>query len=166
MSPASPMRASSSRPALPTIDVNIDRTRAQYTGVTAADVTNSLVVNLASSSQVAPTYWLNPKNGVTYPIALQTPQYQIDTLPALQNLPINATRRADHGARRHRRHPPHATATPWSRSTTSRRWWRSTRRPRGAISARSRATSRRSSPRTTRTSRKARSSRWSARRRP
>jgi multidrug efflux pump subunit AcrB len=77
--------------ALPTLDVNIDRTRAQFTGVTAADVTNSLVVNLASSSQVAPVYWLNEKNGVTYPIALQTPQYQIDTLPALQNLPINAT---------------------------------------------------------------------------
>jgi multidrug efflux pump subunit AcrB len=76
---------------LPTLDVNIDRTRAQYTGVTAADVTNSLVVNLASSSQVAPVYWLNEKNGVTYPIALQTPQYQIDTLPELQNLPINAT---------------------------------------------------------------------------
>ncbi len=75
---------------LPTIDVDIDRTRARYTGVTAADVTNSLVVNLASSSQVAPTYWLNKKNGVTYPIALQTPQSQIDTLPALQNLPINA----------------------------------------------------------------------------
>jgi multidrug efflux pump subunit AcrB len=74
----------------PTINVNMDRTRGQYTGVTAADVTNSLVVNLASSSQVAPTYWLNEKNGVTYPIALQTPQYQIDTLPALQNLPINA----------------------------------------------------------------------------
>jgi multidrug efflux pump subunit AcrB len=77
--------------AMPTLDVNIDRTRAQFTGVTAADVTNSLVVNLASSSQVAPVYWLNEKNGVTYPIALQTPQYQIDTLPALQNLPINAT---------------------------------------------------------------------------
>jgi multidrug efflux pump subunit AcrB len=77
--------------ALPTLAVNIDRTRAQYTGVTAADVTNSLVVNLASSLQVAPTYWLNEKNGVTYPIALQTPQYRVDTLPALQNLPINAT---------------------------------------------------------------------------
>jgi multidrug efflux pump subunit AcrB len=69
----------------------MDRTRARYTGVTAADVTDSLVVNLASSSQVAPTYWLNEKNGVTYPIALQTPQYKIDSLPALQNLPINAT---------------------------------------------------------------------------
>jgi multidrug efflux pump subunit AcrB len=77
--------------SVPTINVDIDRSRAQYTGVTAADVTNSLVVNLASSSQVAPTYWLNEKNGVTYPIALQTPQYQIDSLPALQNLPINAT---------------------------------------------------------------------------
>jgi multidrug efflux pump subunit AcrB len=75
---------------LPTLDVNIDRTRAQYTGVTAANVTNSLVVNLASSIQVAPTYWLNEKNGVTYPIALQTPQYQVDTLAALENLPINA----------------------------------------------------------------------------
>ena len=73
----------------PTLDVNLDRTRAQYTGVTAADVTNSLVVNLASSSQVAPVYWLNEHNGVTYPIALQTPQYQIDTLAELQNLPIN-----------------------------------------------------------------------------
>ncbi len=74
----------------PAFDVNIDRTRAQYTGVTAADVTNSLVVNLASSLQVAPTYWLNTANGVTYPIALQTPQYQIESLAALQNLPINA----------------------------------------------------------------------------
>ena len=74
----------------PTFEVNLDRTRARYTGVTAADVTDSLVVNLDSSSQVSPTYWLNEKNGVTYPMALQTPQYQIDSLPALRNLPINA----------------------------------------------------------------------------
>jgi multidrug efflux pump subunit AcrB len=75
---------------LPALDVDIDRSRAKYTGVTTADVTNSLVVNLAGSTQVAPTFWLNPKNGVTYPIALQTPQYQLDSLAALQNLPINA----------------------------------------------------------------------------
>jgi multidrug efflux pump subunit AcrB len=74
----------------PTFNVNIDRTRAQYTGVTAADITDSLVVNLAGSSQVAPTFWLNEQNGVTYPIVMQTPQYQIDSLPALQNLPVNA----------------------------------------------------------------------------
>src|SRR6202790_4083898 len=77
--------------SVPTLNVNIDRSRAQFTGVTAANVTDSLVVNLASSSQVAPVYWLNEQNGVTYPIALQTPQYQIDTLPALRNLPINAS---------------------------------------------------------------------------
>jgi multidrug efflux pump subunit AcrB len=75
----------------PTLDVDLDRTRARYTGVTAADVTDSLVVNLDGSSQVAPTYWLNPKNGVTYPMALQTPQYRLDTLPSLRNLPINAS---------------------------------------------------------------------------
>ncbi|MGA2562625.1 MAG: efflux RND transporter permease subunit [Steroidobacteraceae bacterium] len=77
--------------ALPMLDVDIDRTRARYTGVTAADVTDSLVVNLASSIQVAPTFWLNEENGVNYAMALQTPQYQIDTLAALGNLPINAT---------------------------------------------------------------------------
>src|SRR3954451_4863626 len=61
-----------------------------YVGVTERDVTNSLVVNLAGSSQVAPTYWLNPENNVSYPIVMQTPQYQIDSLGALKNLPITA----------------------------------------------------------------------------
>ncbi len=75
----------------PTLDVNLDRTRARFAGVTAANVTDSMVVNLAGSGQVAPTYWLNEKNGVTYPIVLQTPQYQIDSLAALQNLPVNAS---------------------------------------------------------------------------
>jgi CzcA family heavy metal efflux pump len=74
----------------PTLNVDVDRTRAQYIGLTERDVTNSLVVNLAGSSQVAPTYWLNPDNGVSYPIVMQTPQYQIDTLGALQTLPITA----------------------------------------------------------------------------
>ncbi|MDR3386321.1 MAG: efflux RND transporter permease subunit [Rudaea sp.] len=74
----------------PTLNVDVDRTRAQYAGVTERDVTNSLVVNLAGSSQVAPTFWLNPQNGVSYPIVMQTPQYRIDSLEELQNLPINA----------------------------------------------------------------------------
>ena len=52
----------------PVFAVDIDRTRAQYVGLTERDVTNSLVVNLAGSGQVAPTYWLNPANGVTYNI--------------------------------------------------------------------------------------------------
>jgi multidrug efflux pump subunit AcrB len=74
----------------PGFTVDVDRTRAQYVGVTERDVTNSMVVNLAGSGQVAPTYWLNPENGVSYAIVLQTPQYQIDTLNALKNLPITA----------------------------------------------------------------------------
>ena len=49
-----------------------------------------MVVNLAGSSQVAPTYWLNPETGVSYPIVMQTPQYQIDSLSALRDLPITA----------------------------------------------------------------------------
>jgi multidrug efflux pump subunit AcrB len=75
----------------PGFDVNVDRTRAQFVGVTERDVTNSLVVNLAGSGQVAPTYWLNPANGVSYPIVLQTPQYSVDSLAALRNLPITAS---------------------------------------------------------------------------
>ncbi|RZN31122.1 efflux RND transporter permease subunit [Bradyrhizobium sp. Leo121] len=78
-------------PNSPTFNIDVDRTRAQYVGLTERDVTNSLVVNLAGSSQVAPTYYLNPDNGVSYSIVMQTPQYQIDSLSALQTLPITAT---------------------------------------------------------------------------
>jgi multidrug efflux pump subunit AcrB len=74
----------------PVLNVAIDRTRAQYVGLTTRDVTNSLVVNLAGSGQVAPTYWLNPANGVSYNIVLQTPQYRLDSLASLSNLPIMA----------------------------------------------------------------------------
>ena len=72
----------------PTFNVNVDRTRAQLLGVTESDVTNSMIVSLAGSSQVAPTYWLDPANGVSYPIVMQTPQYSLDSLSALENLPI------------------------------------------------------------------------------
>src|SRR5580704_13804183 len=78
-------------PNNPTFNIDVDRTRAQYVGLTERDVTNSLVVNLAGSSQVAPTYYLNPDNGVSYSIVMQTPQYQIDSMSALQTLPLTAT---------------------------------------------------------------------------
>ncbi|MFL9874705.1 efflux RND transporter permease subunit [Paraburkholderia megapolitana] len=74
----------------PTFNVDVDRTRAQLLGIAERDVTNSLVVNLAGSSQVAPTFWLNNDNGVSYPIVMQTPQYSLDSLSSLQNLPITA----------------------------------------------------------------------------
>jgi multidrug efflux pump subunit AcrB len=74
----------------PVFAVDIDRTRAQYVGLTTRDVTNSLVVNLAGSGQVAPTYWLNRSSGITYNIVLQTPQYRLDSLSSLSNLPMMA----------------------------------------------------------------------------
>jgi len=74
----------------PAFNVDVDRTRAEYVGISERDVTNSMVVNLAGSSQVAPTYWLNPENGVNYAIVMQTPQYQINSLSALESLAITA----------------------------------------------------------------------------
>lgn len=75
--------------ASPTLKVDVDRSRAQQVGITERDVTSSLGVNLAGSSQIAPTFWLNPQNGVSYPIVMQTPQYSIDSLPDLENVPIS-----------------------------------------------------------------------------
>jgi multidrug efflux pump subunit AcrB len=82
-------------PSAPTFNIDVDRTRAQYVGLTERDVTNSLVVNLAGSGQIAPTYYLSPDNGVSYSIVMQTPQYQIDSLSALQTLPITAATTAN-----------------------------------------------------------------------
>jgi len=72
----------------PVFEVNIDRSQAQDMGITPKDVTNNMVVNLAGSSQVAPTFWLNPANGVSYGVVMQTPQYNLDSLSALSNLPV------------------------------------------------------------------------------
>ncbi|HEY0683556.1 MAG TPA: efflux RND transporter permease subunit [Steroidobacter sp.] len=73
---------------LPTFNVDVDRTRAQFAGLTERDVTNSMVVNLAGSVQVAPTFWLNPETGIQYPIVVQTPQYKMDELSSLATLPV------------------------------------------------------------------------------
>ncbi|SDA23727.1 Multidrug efflux pump subunit AcrB [Nitrosospira sp. Nsp18] len=75
----------------PIFDIDVDRTRAQQVGITMQNVTSALVANLAGSSQVAPTFWLNPQNGVQYPIVIQTPQYRLDTLAALANLPVGGS---------------------------------------------------------------------------
>ena len=75
----------------PVLEVNLDRTQAQDMGITPRDVTNNMVVNLAGSSQVAPTFWLNAANGVSYAVVMQTPQYDMDSLNALTNLPVGAS---------------------------------------------------------------------------
>jgi multidrug efflux pump subunit AcrB len=76
--------------AQPAFRIDVDRTRAQLLGLTEGDVTNSLIADLSGTAQVAPTYWLNPDNNVTYPISAQVPQYSLDTLAQLNNLPITA----------------------------------------------------------------------------
>ncbi|MGB7991798.1 MAG: efflux RND transporter permease subunit, partial [Candidatus Methylophosphatis roskildensis] len=73
----------------PVFNITLDRAQAQAVGLTTRDVTNSLVVNLAGSSQVAPTWWLNPATSVTYPIVMQTPQYDLSSLSALAQLPVS-----------------------------------------------------------------------------
>jgi multidrug efflux pump subunit AcrB len=72
----------------PALMVDVDRTRAKQFGITERDVTNSLVVTMAGSGQVAPAFWLNKRNGVSYPIVAQTPEYRTQTLSDLENIAI------------------------------------------------------------------------------
>jgi multidrug efflux pump subunit AcrB len=75
----------------PELRVDVDRTRAQQMGLTQRDVANSMLVSLSGSAQTAPTFWVNPKNHVSYPIVVQTPQYRLDTLSALENVPVTGS---------------------------------------------------------------------------
>jgi multidrug efflux pump subunit AcrB len=72
----------------PKLHVNVDRTKAGQIGFTEREVANNLLISLSGSFQTSPTFWLNPKNGVSYAIATQTPQYRIDSLQQLQNIPV------------------------------------------------------------------------------
>ena len=72
----------------PTINVNIDREKASQAGLTQRDVANSMLISLSSSGQTAPNQWLNPLNGVTYDVAVQTPQRQVNSMDAIRRTPI------------------------------------------------------------------------------
>ncbi|SEG36530.1 heavy metal efflux pump, CzcA family [Bryocella elongata] len=72
----------------PDLHLDIDRVRAAQFGLTQQDVANSLYISLSSSAAVQPNFWLDPKMGITYTVAAQTPQYTIDSINALQNTPI------------------------------------------------------------------------------
>jgi CzcA family heavy metal efflux pump len=74
----------------PQINVNVDRTLAGEVGLTQRDTANSLLVTLSGSGQVQPNFWLNTQNGVSYPIVAQMPQYRIDTMSDLANVPITS----------------------------------------------------------------------------
>src|SRR5207245_5559925 len=73
----------------PKFDVLVDRTKAGQAGFTTRDLANSLLVSLSGSFQVTPTFFLNWQNGVNYNLATQTPQYRIQSLQDIQNIPIS-----------------------------------------------------------------------------
>ncbi|VCU68294.1 Nickel and cobalt resistance protein CnrA [Pigmentiphaga humi] len=74
----------------PTLSLAMDRSRMQQVGLSAANVAQNVLITLSGSSQTSPAFWLNPRNGVSYRLAIQAPQYRIDTLDALMNLPVAA----------------------------------------------------------------------------
>jgi multidrug efflux pump subunit AcrB len=76
---------------LPNWTVNVDRTRASAIGLSQQNVAQSLLVALSGSFQTSPSFYLDPRNGVSYNVAVQTPQYRLDSLSALQSLPVTTT---------------------------------------------------------------------------
>jgi multidrug efflux pump subunit AcrB len=74
----------------PKLHVVVDRTKASQAGLTQRDVAGSMLVTLSGSFQTQPTFWLNPNNGVSYNVVAQAPQYSVQSLQDLQNIPITA----------------------------------------------------------------------------
>jgi multidrug efflux pump subunit AcrB len=72
----------------PYLNLTVERTKAQELGFSAHDIAQNLLVSLSGSFQTAPTFWVDPKTGVSYNIESQTPQYQVDTLQDLVNIPV------------------------------------------------------------------------------
>ncbi|HEX7487165.1 MAG TPA: efflux RND transporter permease subunit [Vicinamibacterales bacterium] len=73
----------------PQLHLTSDRTLAAETGFTEREVATNLLISLSGSSQTTPTFWLNPATGVSYSVATQAPQYQVNSLQALGNIPIS-----------------------------------------------------------------------------
>ena len=88
--PAPSICASTSSSICRKIQVNVDRTKALESGYSQLDVANSLLISLSGSFQTQPSYWLDPKNGVTYSLVAQTPQYDVSSLSDLDNIPITS----------------------------------------------------------------------------
>ncbi|MFM0276824.1 efflux RND transporter permease subunit [Paraburkholderia sediminicola] len=82
----------------PAINVNVDRTRAIQAGLLQRDVSQNLLIALSGSSQTSPNFWLDPSNGVSYPLMAMMPQYDINSLQALANIPVAQSSGASAGA--------------------------------------------------------------------
>jgi CzcA family heavy metal efflux pump len=76
---------------MPEIRINVDRERAQTFGLTQRDVANDVLISLSSSAQAFPNFWLDPKNGVSYLLAVQTPQHNLSSVDELQDTPIQSS---------------------------------------------------------------------------
>ncbi len=76
---------------LPTLNFSIDRTKASEMGLSEKDVANSVLLSLSGSAQVDPTYWINPAVGIQYLINVRVPEHGMDSLAALNSIPINAS---------------------------------------------------------------------------
>jgi multidrug efflux pump subunit AcrB len=72
----------------PELLVNVDRELSQEVGLTQRDVTDDLLISLASSGQTAPNFWLDKASGVQYAVAVQTPQWRVDSIDALGRTPL------------------------------------------------------------------------------
>ena len=72
----------------PTLHMDVDRSRAPAVGMNARDVAQSVLVSLSSSFQTAPAFWLDPRNGVSYSVSVQTPQYRVGSMQALDNMSV------------------------------------------------------------------------------
>ena len=72
----------------PELLVDVDRSRARELGFTQFDVASDLLISLSGSFQTTPNFWIDPKNGVSYPIVTMVPQYTMNSLQALRNVPI------------------------------------------------------------------------------
>jgi CzcA family heavy metal efflux pump len=72
----------------PKLHLDVDRTRAGEVGYTQRDVAQNLLIALSGSFQTAPTFWLDPRTGVSYNITTQTPQYLANSLQDLENIPV------------------------------------------------------------------------------
>jgi multidrug efflux pump subunit AcrB len=75
---------------LPKLDVAIDRSRASGMGLSERDVGNSILLSLSGSSQVSPVYWIDPRVGIQYLVNVRVPEHRMDSLAALNSIPINA----------------------------------------------------------------------------
>jgi CzcA family heavy metal efflux pump len=75
----------------PELRVDVNRTRAQELGLTQRDIASDMLISLSGSFQTSPTFWLDPKNGVSYNIVTQSPQYSLESIEDLQNLPITGS---------------------------------------------------------------------------